>query len=245
MSDIWCMATLPQAFITAVGVDKEFTRNNLYIARCDLSIEPDLDVVSSLARRERLVSDFPNGVEGMLQMKLITLLDPSVAIDSGREKIWEDAKRDAFLRSGHFRLPTVNLGPILAVGLVDFHMEGTDQVITLPLPVQEKALYMARWGSDRFIYEDDTFPSGHGEIPLLAQQFCAMLNVHIQDDEKNQIRLRAHVPQESLKKYVGIDMETYMRVDRPMLPPQSRPNPNATMAAPTTEDKVMQRMHFR
>ena len=171
MSDIWCMTILPQAFITAVGVYKEFTRNNLYIARCDLSIEPDLDIVASLVRRERLVSDFPNGVEGMLQMKLMTVLDPSVAIDSGREKIWADAKREAFLRSGHFKLPTVNLGPILAVGLVDFHLEGTDQVITLPLPIQEVAVDMARWASDFYIYEDDTFPESG--VPLISQQYCA------------------------------------------------------------------------
>ncbi len=178
----------------------------------------------------------------MLQMKLMTVLDPSVAIDSGREKIWKDAKREAFLRSGHFKLPTVNLGPILAVGLVDFHLEGTDQVITLPLPIQEVAVDMARWASDCYIYEDDTFPSG---VPLLSQQYCgvslflvlyssisliesfhpAMLNVHIQDDEKNQTRLRAHVPQVSLKKYVGININTYQKVDRPMCAPQCRSKP--------------------
>ena len=173
MSDVWCLASLPQALICAVGVDKEFTRNSLYIARCDLSIEPDFTVVTGLSRRTRSVSDYPNGVQGMLQMKPMILLDPSVAIDSGREKIWEDAKKAAFMRSSHFKLPTVNMGPIIAVGLVDFHIEGTEQVITLPLPIQEMALSLARWSSDLFIYEDDTFPKGPGQIPLIAQQFCA------------------------------------------------------------------------
>ncbi|KJA20111.1 hypothetical protein HYPSUDRAFT_43466 [Hypholoma sublateritium FD-334 SS-4] len=49
---------------------------------------------------------------------------------------------------------------------------------------------------------------------------------------KNQLRLRVHVPQESLKKYVGINIETYMRVSRPMVAPQTRPNPNATIPEP-------------
>ncbi len=86
MSDVWCLASLPQALICAVGVDKEFTRNSLYIARCDLSIEPDFSVVTGLSRGTRSVSDYPNGVQGMLQMKPMILLDPSVAIDSAREK---------------------------------------------------------------------------------------------------------------------------------------------------------------
>ena len=71
-----------------------------------------------------------------------------------------------------------------------------------------------------------------------------MFDVHIQDDEKNQTRLRAHVPQESLKKYVGININTYQKVDRPMCAPQCRPNPNATIPEPSKDNKVMQRMHF-
>ena len=73
----------------------------------------------------------------------------------------------------------------------------------------------------------------------------SMVNIHVMDDEKNQLRLRAHMPQESLKKYVGINMNTYMRVDRPMDAPQSRPNPNATVPEPIrNEGHVMQRIHI-
>ncbi len=70
----------------------------------------------------------------MIQIKSFTPLDPNVAMDVQRQRIWEQAKTKGDLLARRI-LSRNNLD---ATGLIDFHMEGTDQVLTFPLHLNDE-----------------------------------------------------------------------------------------------------------
>ncbi len=106
-------------------------------------------------------------------MKPMILLDPSVAIDSGREKIWEDAKKAAFIAKLALQIANSEHGPHFGGWPGGFPYRGHRADNNTSTSHPRDGSVLARWSSDLFIYEDDTFLKGPGQIPLIAQQFCA------------------------------------------------------------------------
>lgn len=151
MANLHMECTIMYTFILAFGLDKNMILDRPMIARCDLAVDAvDMSIIFRLVSGEQTPDDYPDGVEGMLQVKYFTRLNPIIAIDPGRRKIWEQArlKNHIIHRSGPVgKYPT---------GLVDFHMEGTEQVVTIPLNIHEEAMMCSRMMGNGAYVEDPT-----------------------------------------------------------------------------------------
>ncbi|KJA26602.1 hypothetical protein HYPSUDRAFT_36315 [Hypholoma sublateritium FD-334 SS-4] len=188
--------TLMYTFVLAFGLQDRMILDRPLIARCELAVDAvDISIISRLTSGEQTPEDYPDGVEGMLQVKHFAQLEAAVAIDAGRRKIWEHARR---------RNHIIQRGPIgkNATGLIDYHMEGTDQVITIPLNIHDGAITVSRTMAEGVEIED--LNSGRRvRVPFFMRWSIANINVLIHDDKKNKLRLRTHMPKEALYKYVG------------------------------------------
>ena len=125
---------LVEIFSIAFGLHNHIIRDKPLLARCDLAIDAaDMSIIFSLMSGEQTPEDYPQGVKGMLQIKSFVALDPAVSIDARRRQIWEQA-----------RLKNIELQDGVVVynvtGLIDFHLEGTDQVVTIPMNITDKAI---------------------------------------------------------------------------------------------------------
>ena len=157
-ADIHIEFSLMDTFCLAFGLHKNMILDRPMIARCDLAVDAsDLAIIHSLTSGQMTPDDYPHGVEGMLQIKSFIPLDPNVAIDAGRWKIWEQA------RMKNHRLQKGPIGET-PTGLIDFYMEGTNQVITKPLNILDIAIVGSRIMSGGLHVEH---PSGKGlHVPI-------------------------------------------------------------------------------
>lgn len=147
-ADLHIECTLMYTFVLAFGLQDKMILDRPLIARCELAVDAtDMTIVSRLVSGEQTPEDYPDGVEGMLQVKHFVQLDPNVATDDGRRKIWEQAR---------LKNHAAQRGPIgkNATGLIDYHMEGTDQVITIPLNIHDGAIACSRTMADGVVIED-------------------------------------------------------------------------------------------
>lgn len=134
LADVYVELGLMDTFSLAFGLHNKMILDHPLIARVDLAVDAaDLSIIFSLTSGKKTPDDYPDGVEGMLQIKSFIPLDPTVAVDAGRRKIWEQARLKNHIRQN---------GPAgkTPTGLIDFHMEGTNQVITTPLHIYEQAI---------------------------------------------------------------------------------------------------------
>ena len=139
---------LMDTFCLAFRLCEKMILDRPLIARVDLAVDPaDMSTIFSLTSGKQTPEDYPDGVEGMLQIKSFVPLDPDTAIDAGRRKIWEQARL-----KNHILHP----GPVgkTPTGLIDFHMEGTDQIITIPLNIYDKAIELSRSVARGCLVED-------------------------------------------------------------------------------------------
>lgn len=139
MGNVFIDVTLMEVFILTFGLHENMIVDRPLIVRCDLAIDAeDLPLIFRLASQKQTPEEFPDGVQGMLQIKSFTPLDPVVAMDAQRWRIWQQARKT--------KHPLDRTGtPVgkIATGLVDFHMEGTSQVLTLPLHIHSGAIESA------------------------------------------------------------------------------------------------------
>ncbi|KJA26604.1 hypothetical protein HYPSUDRAFT_36318 [Hypholoma sublateritium FD-334 SS-4] len=157
--------TLMYTFVLAFGLHKNMILDRPLIARCDLAVDPaDMAIIFRLTSGEKTPEDYPDGVEGMLQVKYFTRLDSTVAIDAGRRKIWEQAR----LKNHVKQRGPVGKSP---TGLIDFHMEGTDQVVTIPLNIHDVAMECAR-GFSNGVYIENPATGKEIHVPFV-------LSIHI------------------------------------------------------------------
>ncbi|KJA26607.1 hypothetical protein HYPSUDRAFT_198877 [Hypholoma sublateritium FD-334 SS-4] len=187
--------TLMYAFVLAFDLQKNMVLDRPLVACCDLAVDAaDLAIIFRLTSGEETPEDYPDGVEGMLQVKHFIPLDSNVAIDVGRRKIWEQARLKNHIKQ---------CGPIgeYPAGLIDFHMEGTDQVVTIPLNIYDEAMMFSLVVANGAYVE---VPDGKEiHMPFTPRAPIMVINMRIRDDKKNQLRLRTHMPKEALYKYVG------------------------------------------
>ncbi|KJA18482.1 hypothetical protein HYPSUDRAFT_218164 [Hypholoma sublateritium FD-334 SS-4] len=183
------------AFVLTYDLHKGMIVDRPLIVRCDLAVDAAQMVnISRLVSGELTLDDFPDGTEGMLQIKTFTPLDSSRAIDEGRMKLWQAAVTGQS-EGGASRN---------TVGIVDFHMEGTDQVSSVTLHIHDAAVQEAKSGKGYTMVSALTQQSK--TIPLSPECCLKAINSHIRDDKKkNQLKLRTHMPKELLRKYVGVD----------------------------------------
>ena len=135
MGNIYIETAFMQAFIMTFGLHEKTILDRPLIVRCDIAIDAeDLPLIFRIACRRQTPEDFPDGVQGMVQIKSFTALDANVAMDARRWKIWEEAKT-----KNHLLDRALPVGKN-AAGLIDFHMEGTDQVLTYPLHILDGAI---------------------------------------------------------------------------------------------------------
>ena len=138
MGNIYIELELMEAFILTFGLHENMIVDRPLIVRCELVIDvDDIPLIFRLASGQQTPEDFPAGVQGMIQIKAFTPLDPTIAMDARRWKIWELAKTEK-----HLLDRTTPLGKN-ATGLIDFHMEGTNQVLTVPMRIHTRALGVA------------------------------------------------------------------------------------------------------
>ncbi len=102
---------------------------------------------------------------GMVQIKGMDKLDSDTAVDPRRMKIWEEARA----RPAH---PAPGWGPHNATGLIDFHMEGTDQVVIMPINIHDAAVRCARL--EIFGVMEDAASEEFVEIPT-TPHYCLWL----------------------------------------------------------------------
>ncbi len=88
-------------------------------------------LIFRLASGEKTPGDFPDGIQGMLQIKSFTPLDPKVAMDAARWRVWHIAKA----KPTNLLMRGDNSVVKIATGLIDFHMEGTDQILCFPVHI--------------------------------------------------------------------------------------------------------------
>ena len=138
MGNVTIDSFLMAAFVLTFGLHENMILDQPLIVRCDLAIDAeDLPLIFRLAAGKQTPEDFPDGVQGMLQIKSFTPLDANVAMDARRWKIWQQAKMQ-----NHLLDWAAPVGKN-ATGLIDFHMEGTDQVLTFPFHVRNGATDVA------------------------------------------------------------------------------------------------------
>lgn len=125
------------AFVLTYDLHKEMIVDRPLIVRCDLAVDAAQMVhIHRLVSGELTPDDFPDGTEGMLQIKSFTPLDSNYAMDEGRTKLWQNAV--AQQSEGGATRNTV--------GIVDLHMEGTDQVNSFTLCIHDAAVQEAKAG---------------------------------------------------------------------------------------------------
>lgn len=131
MANIFTDIVLMETFVLTFGLHENMVVDRPLIVRCDLAIDAeDIPLIFRLASRKQTPEDYPGGVQGMLQIKSFTPLDPDVAMDARRWRIWEQAKKT------NHPLDHTAVGKN-ATGLIDFHMEGTNQVLTVPIHIHD------------------------------------------------------------------------------------------------------------
>ena len=126
--------TLMYTFVLCFALQEYMILDQPLVARCDLAVDAaDLSIIDRLVSGEQTPEDYPDGVEGMVQIKYFTHFEPWIPVDAGRRKIWEQARHQNHI---------IQRGPIgkNATGLIDYHMEGTDQVITIPMNIHDGAI---------------------------------------------------------------------------------------------------------
>ena len=153
------------AFIQTFELRENMTVDGPLILKCDLAVDSeDMVLIFRLASQEKTPEDFPGGVQGMLQIKSFTPLDPNVAImDPTRWKTWQIAKAKKTI----LMLRDDSVVKI-ATGLIDFHMEGTDQILIFPVHIhnQEVAIVNAMSGEQDIVSKLGT--SAHLNITPMA-----------------------------------------------------------------------------
>ncbi len=93
MGNVTIDSLLIAAFVMTFGLHENMILDRPLIVRCDLSIDADdLPLIFRLAAGKQTPEDFPDGVQGMLQIKSFIPLDANVAMDARRWKIWQQAK---------------------------------------------------------------------------------------------------------------------------------------------------------
>ena len=162
-------AFLMATFAVAFGLHSKMIVDRPFIARCDLAIDAaDMSIIFNLTSGKQTPNDYPNGVEGMVQIKSFIPLDSATAIDARRRKIWEEA------RVKNHRLQPGPVGKN-AAALIDFHMEGTDQVVTIPLNLYDMLLENTKCMSTGVYIEHPT--SGEEmHLPLLPNMSIGFVN---------------------------------------------------------------------
>lgn len=149
------------AFIRTFNLHEVMILDRPLIVRCDLAVDPvDMSLILRLMSGELWPFMFPKGVEGMIQIKSFEPLDSKVAIDDKRMEMWEEAKARPSQREW---------GPHNTTGLIDFHMEGTDQVVTLPINIHDPAVECAR--IEDFGMMEDATGTRMIEIPM-TPHYC-------------------------------------------------------------------------
>ncbi len=152
------------AFIQTFELRENITIDGPLICRCDIAIDSeDLVLIFRLASRDKTPEDFPGGIQGMLQIKSFTPLDPNNVMDATRWRVWQiaKAKQTVLMR----RYDSVVK---IATGLIDFHMEGTDQSYIIPVHIhdQEVAIVNALSGELDIVSKSGT--SAHPNITPMA-----------------------------------------------------------------------------
>ncbi|KJA26598.1 hypothetical protein HYPSUDRAFT_213177 [Hypholoma sublateritium FD-334 SS-4] len=200
--------TLMSTFAFTFGLHKKMILDRPLIMQCDLAVDAaDMSIIFSLTSGKQTPDDYPDGVEGMLQLKWFSPLDPAVVIDPGRRKIWEEARAKNHVKR---RAP---IGKYVT-GLIDFHMEGTDQVITMPLNIADQAIALSRMVAGGVCAQDPVLRH-EINVPFSPRVAIGTMDMIIRDDKKNHLRLRTHMPKEALYKYVGNNINEH---DLDMLP---------------------------
>ena len=139
MGNTYLELALVETFVMLFKLHEKKILDRPLIARCDLVIDAeDIPLIYRLAAGQQTPEDFPDGVQGMIQIKALTPLDSNVAIDARRRKIWEQARTKNHIVEQD---RPVGRNP---TGLIDFHMEGTSQVLTIPIHVHDGAIDCAR-----------------------------------------------------------------------------------------------------
>lgn len=171
--------SLMDTFSLAFGFHKNMILDRPMIARCDLAIDAsDLSIIHSLTSGQMTPNDYPNGVEGMLQIKSFIPLNPNVAIDAGRWKIWEQAR----VKNHRLQRGPVGTTP---TGLIDFHMEGTDQVITKPLNILDAAIVSSRF-MDKGVYVEHPTTGKEVHVPISVSVGIGFVNrLHFRQNLNN------------------------------------------------------------
>lgn len=158
------------AFVLTYDLHKEMIVDRPLIVRCDLAVDAAQMVnITRLVSGELTLDDFPDGTEGMLQIKTFTSLDSSRAIDEGRMKLWQAAVNVMQQSEGGTIRNTV--------GIVDFHMEGTDQVSSFTLHIHDAAVQEARAGKGYTMVSALTHRSQ--TIPLTPESCLKSVRINI------------------------------------------------------------------
>ena len=153
------------AFIQTFELRENMTVDGPLIVRCDLAIDSeDLPLIFRLASRNKTPEDFPDGVRGMLQIKSFTPLDPNVAImEPTRWKTWQIAKAKKTI----LMLRDDSVVKI-ATGLIEFHMEGTDQILIFPVHIHNQEVAIVKTMSGELDIVSKTGTGAHLNIMPLA-----------------------------------------------------------------------------
>lgn len=168
-ANMFMEAFLMATFALAFGLHENMIVDRPLIARCDLAVDAaDMSIIFNLTSGKQTPDDYPNGVEGMVQIKSFIPLDSAVAIDARRRKIWEQA------RMKNHRLQSGPVGKNATV-LIDFHMEGTDQVVTTPLSLFDMLLEGTQCMA-KGVYIEHPGTGEEFHIPLLPTTSIGFVN---------------------------------------------------------------------
>lgn len=165
-SNSYIMQLIMMAFVRTFNLHEKMILDKPLIVRCDLAVDPvELPIILRIICGEVWPFQFPKGVQGMVQIKGMDKLDSDTAVDTRRMKIWEEART----RPAH---PAPGWGPHNATGLIDFHMEGTDQVVIMPINIHDAAVRCARL--EIFGAMEDAASEEFVEIPT-TPHYCLWL----------------------------------------------------------------------
>ncbi len=215
------LRTLIGTFATAFHLYIEKILDRPMIARCDLVVDAaDMSIIFALVSGKQTPEDYPDGVEGMVQIKSFIPFYSSGDLNAGHQKIWEQLHP---IINQALETDSLSKTPI---GLLDFCLEGTEQVITIPVTVPDNSIEssrsLSRLGGACMKFVGKYVPIVQDtSVPLLINSsltfvnifrffsvftylyISRIINMSILNDKKNLLRLRTHMPKEDLYKYVG------------------------------------------
>lgn len=148
---------LQVAFVLSFDLHKKPILDAPIIARCDVSVEPaEMSYIMRLVMGQLSPAERAKGTPGMLQVRSFVSLDAATAVDRARMEVWKNMKRGNAERGFASN----------SIALVDFHMKGTVQSITLGIVIQDDAILRVSSGEG---YVLESALMGRTEMALSPQ----------------------------------------------------------------------------